>query len=165
MHGINNVEYLCLDKLQGVKNVLSDLDTEGFPQLKHLYVQDNPDLLCIVDLMAKAPCDAFPLFESLTLHNLINLERICIDRLEVESFNELKTIKVESCDELSNIFLLSTTKCLPRLTRIAVINCKKMEQIFAIGGAVDVVTERDICSDKLFESGKSSTAYKLLPRS
>ncbi|KDO48539.1 hypothetical protein CISIN_1g045653mg [Citrus sinensis] len=62
--------------------------------------------------MAKVPCDAFPLLESLTLHNLINLERICIDRLKVDSFNELKTIKVESCDE-----------------------------IFAIGGEADVVTE------------------------
>ena len=30
LQGINNVEYLWLDKLQGVKNVLFDLDTEGF---------------------------------------------------------------------------------------------------------------------------------------
>ncbi|KAH9686666.1 Disease resistance protein [Citrus sinensis] len=138
LQAINNVEYLWLDKLQGVKNVLFDLDTKGFPQLKFLWVQNNPDFFCIVDSMEMVACDAFPLLESLTLHNLINMERICIDRLKVESFNKLKTIKVENCNELSNIFWLSTAKCLPRLERIAVINCSKMKEIFATGGDADV---------------------------
>ncbi|KAH9752599.1 Disease resistance protein [Citrus sinensis] len=142
---INNVEYLCLDKLQGIKNVVLELDTEGFSQLKHLHVQNNPDFLCIVDSMEREPCVAFPLLESLTLHNLINTERICIDRLKIESFNELKTIKVENCDELSNIFWLSSsTKCLPRLERIAVINCSSMEEIFATGGEADVDVDEKI---------------------
>ncbi|KAH9752607.1 Disease resistance protein [Citrus sinensis] len=138
LQAINNVEYVWLDKLQGVKNVLFDLDTKGFPQLKLLWVQNNPDFFCIVDSMEMVACDAFPLLESLTLHNLINMERICIDRLKVESFNKLKTIKVENCNELSNIFWLSTAKCLPRLERIAVINCSKMKEIFATGGDADV---------------------------
>ncbi|KAH9752632.1 hypothetical protein KPL71_014771 [Citrus sinensis] len=138
LQAINNVEYLLLDKLQGVKNVLFDLDTKGVPQLKLLWVQNNPDFFCIVDSMEMVACDAFPLLESLTLHNLINMERICIDRLKVESFNKLKTIKVENCNELSNIFWLSTAKCLPRLERIAVINCSKMKEIFATGGEADV---------------------------
>ncbi|KAH9752718.1 Disease resistance protein [Citrus sinensis] len=122
LQAINNVEYLWLDKLQGVKNVLFDLDTKGFPQLKFLWVQNNPDFFCIVDSMEMVACDAFPLLESLTLHNLINMERICIDRLKV----------------LSNIFWLSTAKCLPRLERIAVINCSKMKEIFATEGDADV---------------------------
>ncbi|KAH9686639.1 AAA domain-containing protein [Citrus sinensis] len=143
--GINNVEYLCLDKLQGIKNVVLELDTEGFSQLKHLHVQNNPDFLCIVDSMEREPCVAFPLLESLTLPNLTNMERICIDRLKIESFNELKTIKVENCDELSNIFWLSSsTKCLPGLERIAVINCSSMEEIFATGGEADVDVDEKI---------------------
>ncbi|KAH9752720.1 Disease resistance protein [Citrus sinensis] len=84
LQAINNVEYLWLDKLQGVKNVLFDLDTKGFPQLKFLWVQNNPDFFCIVDSMEMVACDAFPLLESLTLHNLINMERICIDRLKMK---------------------------------------------------------------------------------
>ncbi|GAY66745.1 hypothetical protein CUMW_251260 [Citrus unshiu] len=145
LQGINNAEYLCLDKLQGIKNVVLELDTEGFSQLKHLHVQNNPDFLCIVDSMEREPCVAFPLLESLTLHNLTNMERICIDRLKKESFNELKTIKVENCDELSNIFWLSrSTKCLPRLERIAVINCSSMEEIFATGGEADVDVDEKI---------------------
>ncbi|KAH9752664.1 Disease resistance protein [Citrus sinensis] len=142
LQGINNVEYLWFDKLQGVKNVLFDLDTEGFSQLKLLHVQNNPNFLCIVDSMEMVACEAFPLLESLILHNLINMERICIDQLKVESFNELKIIQAYNCDKLSNIFWLSTTKCLPRLERIAVINCSKMKEIFAIGEEVDNAIEK-----------------------
>ncbi|GAY65724.1 hypothetical protein CUMW_243270 [Citrus unshiu] len=120
LQGINNVEYLWLDKLQGIEDVLFNLDTEGFSQLKLLWVQNNPDFFCIVDSREMVACDAFPLLESLILHNLINMERICIDRLKVESFNKLKTIEAYSCNKLRNIFWLSTTKCLPRLERIAV---------------------------------------------
>ncbi|KAH9752655.1 hypothetical protein KPL71_014782 [Citrus sinensis] len=112
LQGINNVEYLWLDKLQGVKNVLFYLDTEGFSQLKHLHVQNNPNFLCIVDSMEMVACEAFPLLESLILHNLINMERICVDRLKVE------------------------------LERIAVVNCSKMKEIFAIGEEVDNAIEK-----------------------
>ncbi|KAH9686736.1 Disease resistance protein [Citrus sinensis] len=142
LQGINNVEYLRLDKLQGIENVLFNLDTEGFSQLKVLWVQNNPDFFCIVDSREMVACDAFPLLESLALHNLINMERISIDRLKVESFNQLKNIEVYNCDKLSNIFWLSTTKCLPRLERIAVINCSKMKEIFAIGEEVDNAIEK-----------------------
>ncbi|KAL9451138.1 hypothetical protein AB3S75_012814 [Citrus x aurantiifolia] len=142
LQGVNNVEYLLLDKLRGIKNVLFNLDTEGFSQLKVLWVQNNPDFFCIVDSRAMVACDAFPLLESLGLHNLINMERICIDRLKVESFNELKIIQAYNCEKLSNIFCLSTTKCLPRLERIAVINCSKMKEIFAIGEEVDNAIEK-----------------------
>ncbi|XP_024039426.1 probable disease resistance protein At4g27220 [Citrus clementina] len=142
LQGVNSVEYLLLDKLRGIKNVLFNLDTEGFSQLKVLWVQNNPDFFCIVDSRAMVACDAFPLLESLGLHNLINMERICIDRLKVESFNELKNIEVYNCDKLSNIFWLSTKKCLPRLERIAVVNCSKMKEIFAIGEEVDNAIEK-----------------------
>ncbi|ESR45744.1 hypothetical protein CICLE_v10000123mg [Citrus x clementina] len=120
LQGINNVECLWLDKLQGIENVLFNLDTEGFSQLKLLWVQNNPDIFCIVDSREMVGCDAFPLLQSLILHNLINMERLCIDRLKVESFNQLKNIEAYNCDKLSNIFWFSTTKCLPRLERIAV---------------------------------------------
>ncbi|KAH9752618.1 Disease resistance protein [Citrus sinensis] len=142
LQGINNVECLWLDKLQGIENVLFNLDTEGFSQLKVLCVQNNPDFFCIVDSRAMVACGAFPLLESLILHNLINMERICIDRLKVESFNKLKTVEAYNCDKLSNIFWLSTTKCLPRLERIAVINCSKMKEIFSIGDEVDNAIEK-----------------------
>ncbi|XP_052297111.1 probable disease resistance protein At4g27220 [Citrus sinensis] len=138
LQGINNVECLWLDKLQGIENVLFNLDTEGFSQLKLLWVQNNPDFFCIVDSRAMVACDAFPLLESLILHNLINMERIWIDQLKVESFNELKIIQAYNCDKLSNIFWLSTVVN----HSSTVVNCSKMKEIFAIGEEVDNSIEK-----------------------
>ncbi|KDO39116.1 hypothetical protein CISIN_1g000635mg [Citrus sinensis] len=162
LQGVNNVEYLCLDELPGVKTVLFELDTKGFSQLKHLHIQNNPDLLCIVDSRDRETYDAFPLLESLTLQNLIRLERTCMDRLKVESFNELKIIKVENCDELTNIFWLSNTKCLHKLERIAVIDCKKMEEVFAIGGEADVGNKNAI--EKIEFAQLKSLSLGMLPK-
>ncbi|KAH9754906.1 Disease resistance protein [Citrus sinensis] len=162
LQGVNNVEYLCLDELPGVKTVLFELDTRGFSQLKHLHIQNNRDLLCVVDSTDRVTYDAFPLLESLTLHNLIRLERTCMDRLKVESFNELKTIKVENCDELTNIFWLSNTKCLPKLERIAVIDCKMMEEVFAIGGEADVGNKNAI--EKIEYAQLKSLSLGMLPK-
>ncbi|XP_031273501.1 disease resistance protein At4g27190-like [Pistacia vera] len=39
LQGIKNVESLCLDKLQNIKNGLQELDNDGFSQLKYLHVK------------------------------------------------------------------------------------------------------------------------------
>ncbi|KAH9784367.1 Disease resistance protein [Citrus sinensis] len=127
--GMKNVEYLCLDELPGLTNVLHDLDGEGFAELKHLNVQNNSNFLCIVDPL-QVRCGAFPMLESVVLQSLINLERICHGQLRAESFCNLKTIKVGSCHKLKNLFSFSIAKFLPQLERIEVIQCKNVEEIF-----------------------------------
>ncbi|KAK2647776.1 hypothetical protein Ddye_015265 [Dipteronia dyeriana] len=46
---LNRTEDLYLDELKGVKNVLYELDKEGFPQLKHLHVQNGPEIQYIIN--------------------------------------------------------------------------------------------------------------------
>ncbi|KAJ4721541.1 Disease resistance protein [Melia azedarach] len=162
LYGVKDVEYLYLDKLQGVKNVAFELDTEGFRQLKHLYVQNNPEFLCIVDSMERIPYDAFPLLESLTLYSLINLEKICRNNLRAESFNKLSTIVVNNCKKLRSIFSLSTTECLPRLQKIVVDDCGSMEEIFAIGGENDAKNSQ--VQDKIEFSQLTSLVLISLPQ-
>ncbi|ESR46495.1 hypothetical protein CICLE_v10003651mg, partial [Citrus x clementina] len=113
-----NSTTICSNKLQGIRNV---------------------EYLCL-DKLQGVKNVLFELDTDGVTYSLqlTNLERICIDPLKVESFNELETIKVEYCVELSNIFLLSATNCLPRAERIAVIDCSNVEEIFAIGGEADV---------------------------
>ncbi|XP_052293101.1 probable disease resistance protein At4g27220 isoform X9 [Citrus sinensis] len=127
--GMKNVEYLRLDELPGLTNVLHDLDGEGFAELKHLNVKNNSNFLCIVDPL-QVRCGAFPMLESLVLQNLINLERICHGQLRAESFCNLKTIKVGSCHKLKNLFSFSIAKFLPQLKTIEVTECKIVEEIF-----------------------------------
>ncbi|ESR45740.1 hypothetical protein CICLE_v10000136mg [Citrus x clementina] len=123
---------ICSMKLQGINN-------EGFSQLKLLWVQNNPDFFCIVDSREMVACDAFPLLESLTIHNLINMERICVDRLKVESFNELKTVEAYNCDklklvafgckELIHLVTSSTAKTLVQLVKVSIYGCRAMTEV------------------------------------
>ncbi|KAJ0010227.1 hypothetical protein Pint_34688 [Pistacia integerrima] len=128
-----NVEFLCLDKLESIKNDVYELDKEGFSQLKHLRVHNNPNIMCIVDSTKCIPYDAFPLLESLILFNLINLKKICYGQPTTKSFYNLKVIEVKSCSKLENIFSFSNaSKSLPQLQRIRVEDCENMNEIFAV---------------------------------
>ncbi|XP_044477775.1 probable disease resistance protein At4g27220 [Mangifera indica] len=128
----SNVEFLCLDKLQGIKNDLSELDKKCFSQLKYIRVHNNPNILCIVDSTKCIPHDVFPLLQSLIFFNLINLEKICYGLPSTKSFYYLKFIEVKSCDKLENIFSFSNaSRSLPQLQRIRVEDCKNLTEIFA----------------------------------
>ncbi|XP_044477772.1 probable disease resistance protein At4g27220 isoform X2 [Mangifera indica] len=129
----SNVEFLCLDKLQGIKNDLYELDEKGFSQLKYLHVHNNPNILCIVDSTKCIPHDVFALLESLIIFNLINLEKICYGLPSTKSFYNLKFIEVKNCDKLKNIFSFSNaSRSLPQLQLIKVEDCKNLIEIFAI---------------------------------
>ncbi|KAJ0010450.1 hypothetical protein Pint_34678 [Pistacia integerrima] len=128
-----NVEFLCLDKLESIKNDVYELDKEGFSQLKHLRVHNNPNIMCIVDSTECRPYDAFPLLESVILFNLINLKKICYGQPTTKSFYNLKVIEVKDCSKLENIFSFSNaSRSLPHLQRIRVEDCENMNEIFAV---------------------------------
>ncbi|XP_044477764.1 uncharacterized protein LOC123205033 isoform X2 [Mangifera indica] len=130
---LSNVELLCLDKLQGMKNDLSELDKKGFSELKYLCVQNNPNIVCIVDSTKCISHQVFPILESLIVFKLINLEKICYGPPSTESFYHLKFIEVKSCDKLENIFSFSNaSRSLSQLQLIKVEDCKNLAEIFAV---------------------------------
>ncbi|XP_044500416.1 probable disease resistance protein RF9 isoform X2 [Mangifera indica] len=130
---LSNVEFLCVDKLQGIKNDLSELDKKGFSELKYLYVHNNPNIVCIVDSTKCISHKVFPLLESLIVFNLINLEKICYGPPSTEFFYHLKFIEVKGCDKLENILSFSNaSKSLSQLQLIKVEDCKNLAEIFAV---------------------------------
>ncbi|TXG59186.1 hypothetical protein EZV62_017015 [Acer yangbiense] len=126
---LNRTEDLYLDELKGAKNVLYVLDEEGFPQLKHLHVQNGSEIQYIINSVGFGPSTFFPKLESLFLRNLINLEMMCHDQLATESFSKLRIMKVKKCDRLKHLFSFSMAKNLLKLEEIEVTNCKKLEEI------------------------------------
>ncbi|XP_044477854.1 uncharacterized protein LOC123205104 isoform X2 [Mangifera indica] len=130
---LSNVEFLCVDKLQSIKNDLSELSKEGFSKLKYLYVHNNPNIVCIVDSTKCISHQVFPLLESLIVFNLINLEKICYGLPSTEFFYCLKFMEVNSCDKLENIFSFSNaSRSLSQLQLIKVEDCKNLAEIFAV---------------------------------
>ncbi|KAJ6928865.1 disease resistance protein 2 [Populus alba x Populus x berolinensis] len=120
---------LNLLQLNGVKSILNDLDGEGFPQLKHLHVQNCPGVQYIINSNRMGPRTAFLNLDSLLLENLDNLEKICHGQLMAESLGNLRILKVERCHGLKNLFSVSMARRLVRLEEITIIDCKIMEEV------------------------------------
>ncbi|KAL5743204.1 hypothetical protein ACOSP7_029936 [Xanthoceras sorbifolium] len=126
---LNRTEDLYLNELKGVKNVVYQLNGEGFPQLKHLYVENGPEIQYIISTIGWGLWNIFPKLESLFLHKLVNLEKIYHGRLAIESFNKLRIMKVEKCDRLKYLLSFSMAKNLMQLQEIEVTDCKMLEEI------------------------------------
>ncbi|WJX68000.1 hypothetical protein P8452_52415 [Trifolium repens] len=93
---LNSAEDMCLAKIQCGKDVLSELNKEGFPQLKHLCIQDSAELKFIINSMGWIyPYPAFLSLETLVLQNLFNLEEICHGPIPIQSLTKLKSIEVK----------------------------------------------------------------------
>eukprot|EP00257_Ricinus_communis_P022602 XP_015582379.1 uncharacterized protein LOC8285801 [Ricinus communis] len=135
-------EDLYLEDLKGVKNVLYELDWQGFPQLKHLHLQNSQEIQCIVDCLRMGNFIAFPRLDSLLLDNLSNLEKICYNQLREGSFSKLRKLNVRNCNALKNLFSFSMFRSLAHLDEIDVNSCRIMEGIVAEGeGDKDEVLE------------------------
>ncbi|GKV01657.1 hypothetical protein SLEP1_g14193 [Rubroshorea leprosula] len=89
---MKKTEELHLEKLKGVKNIVSELDAEGLQELKYLYVQNAHEIQHIISSVRQIPSHAFSSLELKSLfpfsiaRRLLKLEEIrvtdCSDMLE-----------------------------------------------------------------------------------
>ncbi|KAH9752925.1 Disease resistance protein [Citrus sinensis] len=146
---LQRTEDLWLVKLEGVQNVVHELDDgEGFPRLKHLHVESCYEIVHIVGSVRRVRCEVFPLLESLDLIDLTNLETICYSQLrEDQSFSNLRIIRVAFCDKLKHLFSFSMAKNLLRLQKVKVEDCDDLKMI--IGHVGEEVKENRIAFREL----------------
>ncbi|KAJ9131539.1 hypothetical protein P3X46_035194 [Hevea brasiliensis] len=130
-------EDLYLDDLRGLRSVLYELDDQGFPELKHLHVQNSLGIQYIIDWMIMGHSTAFPRLESLFIENLHNLEKIYYGPYMVGSFSNLRKLKVGNCNALRSLFSFSMFKGLGKLEEVDVSSCEIMEEIAVEEGEDD----------------------------
>nr|POE69749.1 disease resistance protein [Quercus suber] len=135
-------ETLILDEMKGVKNNLYELDSEGFPCLKHLEVEKNDEIQYIIKSMGVRGT-VFPSLESITLLNVNNLERISYTQLPTESFCNLRVVKVSNCCQLEFVFFSSMVGCFSRLREMNIEDCKIMSAIVAIERKEEIEVNSD----------------------
>ena len=88
---LKRTENLHLRELCGGTNLLSKLDGEGFFKLKHLNVESSPEIQYIVNSMdLTSSHGAFPVMETLSLNQLINLQEVCHGQFPAGSFGCLR---------------------------------------------------------------------------
>ncbi|GLT62203.1 hypothetical protein SLA2020_348580 [Shorea laevis] len=122
-------ELLHLRELAGVKNLVDELNIEGFPDLKYLCVRNAPGVQHIIKSVEGVHFNAFPKLKVLFLQNLINLEKIFQGRFKDTAFNNLRSITIERCDKVKNLFSSSIARQLLHLQEISVTWCSNMEEI------------------------------------
>jgi len=130
---IKRVEDLYLDEINGISNVLYQLNGEGFPLLKHLHIQNNAELQSIIDSKERKQTHVFfPNLEALVLQNLSKLEWICHGPLTDTSFGKLKVIKVNNCSQLQYLFSTSMVKEFSQLFEITISRCSSVKNIVSM---------------------------------
>ncbi|XP_050275389.1 probable disease resistance protein At4g27220 isoform X2 [Quercus robur] len=156
---LRKCEALFLGEMKGVKNILYELDSEGFQSLKHLTVQYNDEIQYIIKSMGVLG-SVFPILESINLSNMINLERICYTRLPAESFRNLRVVKVSTCCNLEFVFSSSMVGCFSHLQEMKIHDCEKMSEIIAIERKEEIEVNSD--DNIMFAQLRSLTMSKLL---
>lgn len=158
---IKGVENLYLDEVDGIQNVLYQLNGEGFPLLKHLHIQNNANMKHVVDSMERNQVRvSFLNLETLVLHNLENLEQICRGPLAINSFGKLRVIKVKNCVQLKYLLSVVMVKGLSQLLEIEVCQCSSMKEI--VLGDNDSSVNNNIINEKIeFLSLRSLTLEHL----
>ncbi|CAJ2673767.1 unnamed protein product [Trifolium pratense] len=151
-HGIKalvkGVENLYLDDVDGIQNVLYQLNGDGFPLLKHLHIQNNANMKHIVDSKERTQIHvSFPILETLVLHNLKNLECICHGPVSITSFRSLSVIKVKNCIQLKYILSFDMIKGLSCLSEIDLYKCNSVKEI--VLGDNQLSANNDITNEKI----------------
>jgi hypothetical protein len=130
---LNSAVDMCLAKIQSVENVFYELNREGFPQLKHLCIQDSSDLKYIINSIGWVPpFPVLPNLETLVVENLFNLEEICHGILPSQCFANLKSFEVKGCDNLKYLLSSSHVMNLPELHKIKISDCKMITEIIDV---------------------------------
>ncbi|KAH9727222.1 Disease resistance protein [Citrus sinensis] len=131
---LKGIEHLYLDEVPGIKNVLYDLEREGFPQLKHLQVQNNPFILCITDSTAWV---VFPNLETLELC-AVGTEKIwCNQSATVSCIQNLTCLIVHGCDKLKYLFPSSMVRNFVQLKHLEICYCTALEEIVGKEGGAE----------------------------
>ncbi|KAJ7978147.1 Disease resistance protein [Quillaja saponaria] len=134
-HGLQllfkKAEELWLGEIDGVKHLVpSEIDKDGFLALKHLRVEGNAELECIVNATKQRDSSVvLPVLESLVLIKVSNLRELCSGHLSATSFSSLQVVKVKHCDNLKFVLLSTMAGGIFLLKELEVSQCRNMGAI------------------------------------
>ncbi|XP_054780689.1 uncharacterized protein LOC129288216 [Prosopis cineraria] len=128
-----SIEQLFLGEVDGLQNIIYELNVEGLPSLKHLTIIKNLDIQYIIySRERKHQAMAFPKLESMCLYNLERIEKICNCQLTDASFRNLKAVKIKICGRLKNVFSSYMVRFLTKLETIEVSDCDSLKYVVVV---------------------------------
>ncbi|KAA8516911.1 hypothetical protein F0562_017271 [Nyssa sinensis] len=160
---LKTTEILVFIKVKGMKNVLMELDVEGFEKLKELSIRKCDEVEYPIDAMDLVPDSAFVSLESIRLTHMHNLKEICngnppvgfLSRLQrlilwnlpamkslwwasiqPECLGNLRFLEIDHVKTIKSVFTESLVKGLVQLQELRIGGCD-MEEIVAMEGGED----------------------------
>ncbi|KAK3198952.1 hypothetical protein Dsin_022367 [Dipteronia sinensis] len=134
-----NVEYLNLMGIMGCcQNMVPSIDETGLNELKWLSLRDLVGLKCIIDMMQQkyVTSAAFSNLVDLSLSK-VDLREICSGGSPPKGFLEnLETLHIECCDNMSCLFPLTLIQRLQKLKKVTVDRCVELEDVFQFEGHI-----------------------------
>ncbi|THF98957.1 hypothetical protein TEA_010296 [Camellia sinensis var. sinensis] len=126
----------------GLKILCDLVNEDGFECLMVLLLNDLYDLEYLISTADGVRQSAFPVLECLHLHELHNFKGITSHecRLPNKAFSALKELTLNNLHELTNLWKGPTQLLwLGNLRTVDVLNCKKLESMFSLSIARDLV--------------------------
>ncbi|KHG20968.1 hypothetical protein F383_26485 [Gossypium arboreum] len=145
-------DVICFHRLnslhiEGLSNLIffsSGNQNIEFPLLKQLTIQRCPKLIGFISQSSNqsgmhalfSEKVAVPTLENMFISGLSNLKMIFYNDLKPGSFQNLRTISVDGCGSLKNLFPVSIAKDLPQLDHLCITDCG-VEEIVSKGDGVE----------------------------
>ena len=130
---LKTTEVLALGRLRDTKHFVYELDCDGFPQLKYLYISRSDGMQYIMNTMemkwVDPPHSAFPLLEGLKLRCLKQLEAVCHGPIPMGCFANLRDLIIEECNSLKYIIWLPTTQARESVLVFPQLGSLKLERL------------------------------------
>ncbi|CAL5423038.1 unnamed protein product [Camellia sinensis] len=138
-----STEILTLNSsVKGLKILCDLVGEDGFECLTNLSLAELYDLEYLINTADGVPRSAFPVLEILHLGGLCNFKGITSHecRLPNKAFSALKVLKLYFLPELTNLWKGPTQLVwLGNLTSVNVLSCDKLESMFSLSIARDLV--------------------------
>ncbi|KAE8664090.1 hypothetical protein F3Y22_tig00112856pilonHSYRG00020 [Hibiscus syriacus] len=151
-------------KLKGLEKLIGFCHedyTVEFPTLTIIEIENCPELKGFIhNSMSKDfPTDcvlfnktvAFPNLRKIKISHVGNVRRIWYDQLRSDSFSNLKELKVEYCDALSNIFPFLLRKVFQKLEILTITDCASLKEVFQLQVPGSDIEETNVVRSQLRE--------------
>ncbi|KAI7983640.1 putative disease resistance protein [Camellia lanceoleosa] len=118
---LKRTEFLQLKDCEGLKNILEDLDSNSFGQLKSLKLEECNEMKYLLDIIDGAPRVLAPFCNlvELELWHLGNFSEICHGQLPAVSFSNLRSVRFTSSGPLKLLFPPSLVQGLVHLQSLS----------------------------------------------
>ncbi|KAA8516920.1 hypothetical protein F0562_017262 [Nyssa sinensis] len=128
---LKTTEILIFDQVKGMKNVLMELDVEGFEKLKELWIGHCDEVEYLIDVMDLVPDSAFVSLESMDLKNMHNLKEICNGNPPVGFLSRLQRLMLQDLPAMKSLWWASIQpECLGNLGFLCINQVKTIKSVF-----------------------------------